>query len=76
MATLTSALDTDFTPAVGRFNVQCTGGVATLMRKNSAPAAFAPAGMVAGGQVVDNEVAGAVYRFVSFSGNPVVQADQ
>lgn len=76
MATLTSALDTDFTPAVGDFNVQATGGVATLMRKNSAPAAFSPVGAVDGAKVVSNPIAGAVYRFVSFSGSPVVQADQ
>lgn len=76
MATLTTALDAEFTPAVGDFNVQATGGVATLMRKNTAGAAFGPVGKVDGAHVVENAVAGAVYKFVSFTGTPVVQADQ
>jgi hypothetical protein len=76
MTTLTTALNAEFTPAVGNFNVQCTGGVATLQRKNSAGAAFAPCGAVDGARVVYNDVADAVYRFVDFSGTPAVQADQ
>lgn len=76
MATLTTALDTDFTPAVGDFNVQATGGVATLRRKNSSGAAFAPVGKVEGAGIVNNPIAGAVYQFTTFSGTPVVQADQ
>lgn len=35
MASLVSALDTEFTPAVGDFNVQVSTGVASLLRKNS-----------------------------------------
>jgi hypothetical protein len=78
MATLTSALETDFTPAVGDFIVQVIGGTVDLLRKNSAGAAFANIGAVTGGQIVSNPVTGAVYRF-STAGRAApqsVQADQ
>lgn len=76
MATLVSALDTEFTPAVGDFIAQSTGGQASLLRKNSAGAAFADVGIVSEAMIVDNPVAGAVYKFKRFDGAPVVQADQ
>ena len=77
MATIVSALNTEFTPAVGDFNVQVTGGSASLMRKNSSGAAFAVVGNIdSQSVVVSNPVAGAVYRLDGFSGTPVVQADQ
>ena len=41
MTTLVSALDTEFTPAVGDFNVNVPHGVATLLRKDDAGAEFA-----------------------------------
>lgn len=78
MATLVSSLDTEFTPpAATPFNVQVTGGKASLLRKNSAGAAWS--GVVAafnGAAIVDNPVAGAVYKFTDPSGTPIVQADQ
>lgn len=77
MAILVSAVDTDFTPAVGDFNVQVTNGTATLFRRNTtgaASAAVQPA--FAGAWIVSNPVAGAVFRFVATQGEPVVQADQ
>lgn len=77
MAILVSALDTDFTPAVGDFNVQATGGLATLLRKDSAGAAFAPVpGLIAGGMVCSNPIAGAVFRLSSPTSATVVQVDQ
>lgn len=77
MTTLVSALDTDFTPAVGDFNVQVTGGVATLLRKNTAGSAFAVVqSVLAGAAVCSNPVAGAVYRFSSPSSTTAVQAEQ
>ncbi len=79
MATLTSALNTEFTPAVGPFNVQSTGGSATLQRKNSSGAAWADVGAIKGAARCDNEIAGAVYKFVSpalFAADVAVQADQ
>ncbi len=77
MASLVSALDTEFTPAVGDFNVQVSSGVATLLRKNSAGVAFAVVqSVVAGAFVCSNPIAGAVYKFSAPSSSTVVQADQ
>ena len=75
MATLTAALDTEFTPAVGEFIAQATGGSANLLRKNSIGAQFAPAGQINGAVTVGNPVAGAVYKFSAPAG-VTVQADQ
>ena len=75
MATLTAALDTDFTPAAGDFIAQATGGTANLLRKNSSGAQFAPVGPINGAVTVDNPVAGAVYKFSAPTG-VTVQADQ
>lgn len=79
MTTLVSALGTEFTPTGGiPFIVQVTGGIARLDRKNTSGATWVGVGTVSSGQgfVVDNPVAGAVYRFTGISGVPVVQADQ
>jgi len=77
MASLVSALDTDFTPAVGDFNVQVSTGVATLLRKNSSGVAFSVvASAVSGAFVCSNPIAGAVYRFSAPQSTTVVQADQ
>lgn len=76
MATIATALNTEFTPAVGDFIAQSTNGDAALMRKNSAGAGFAAVGVISEAAIVDNPVAGAVYKFVAHTGNPVVQADQ
>lgn len=78
MATLTTALETDFTPAASDFNCQVTGGDAYLYRKQTTGAAWAIAGALQNGSAVtvSNPVAGAVYKFVARSGSPVVQADQ
>lgn len=77
MATLVSALNTEFTPAVGDFIAQATAGQALLMRKNSSGAAFAPVGLIdKAAVIVSNPIAGAVYQFLSANGSPVVQADQ
>lgn len=78
MAALTTALDTEFTPAVGDFNVQIAGAPATLVRKNAAGATFEPVeSAVAGSFVCSNPVAGAVYKFqTAFPGVAVVRADQ
>jgi hypothetical protein len=76
MATLVSALNTEFTPEVGSFIAQTTGGEASLLRKNSAGAAFAAVGVIEDAVIVDNPVAGAVYKFSASFGAPIVQADQ
>lgn len=77
MATLTSALNSEFTPAVGDFIVQVTNGTAILARKNTSGADFAATGsQISGAVIVSNPIAGAVYKFSAFSGNPAVQADQ
>lgn len=78
MAALTTALDTEFTPAVGDFIVQVTAGPANLLRKNAAGADFAVVQALAAGSavVVSNPVAGAVYMFTALVGTPSVRADQ
>lgn len=78
MATLVSAVNTTFTPAVGTFDVQCTGGDVRLDRRNTAGAAWAIVGNISNGQcfVVDNPVGSVQYQFVTLSGSPTVQADQ
>jgi hypothetical protein len=79
MAVLTTALDTDFTPAVGDFLVQCTGGSVQLMRKNNSGAALASCSILTNeAKTVSNPVTGAVYRFAKVHPNttPVVSADQ
>ena len=78
MTTLTTALNTTFTPAAGAFIVQCTGGNAQLERRGSSSASWAIVGVVANGLAsnIDNPVAAADYRFTGLSGTPSVQADQ
>ena len=76
MATIASALDTEFTPAAGDFIAQATGGTALLVRKDSAGAAFADVALIDKAVVVSNPIAGAVYKFQTRYGSPVVQADQ
>ena len=79
MATLTTALDTEFTPAVGDFIVQCTGSPANLLRKNvTGLTDFAVVGTLMPGaaSIVSNPVAGAVYKFTAVSGTPSVSANQ
>lgn len=78
MATLTTALATAFTPAVGDFNVQVTGASVRLERRNTSGAAWALVGVIEPNEckVVSNPIAAADYRFVSVGGSPVVQADQ
>ena len=78
MAALVTALDTEFTPAVGDFNVQVTGAPATLVRKNVAGATFAPVeAPIAGSFICSNPIAGAVYKFQSsLPGTSTVRADQ
>lgn len=78
MATLTSALNTVFTPSTGTFNVQASGGNAQLERRNTSGAAWCAAGIMISGQayVVDNSVSATEYRFVALTGTPTVQADQ
>lgn len=77
MAALTTADDTEFTPAVGDFIAQSTGAAATLLRKNASGAAFASAGRLTPGQavIVNNPIAGAVYKFAAEAG-AAVRADQ
>jgi hypothetical protein len=79
MALLTAALDTNFTPAVGDFLIQVTGGSVQLVRRNSAGAAWALVQSVTNqALVVSNPVAGADYKFTAtqIPTTAVVQADQ
>lgn len=77
MATLVTALNTEFTPAVGDFNAQATGGMAILERKQTSGAAWGEAGRIHNaGVVVENPISGAVYRFRADVAGVAVQADQ
>jgi hypothetical protein len=78
MATLVSAVDTEFTPSIGDFVVQCTGGTASLLRRQTSGAAWVRVGEVTSQQAlaVYNPVAGVEYKFTTVAGTPVVQADQ
>lgn len=78
MATLTSSLNTEFTPSAGDFIVQCSSGVAELQRRGASGAPWVSAGVISGNNapIVSNPVAGAQYKFVAVAGTPVVQADQ
>jgi hypothetical protein len=78
MALIASALNTDFTPAIGDFIAQADGGTVMLLRRNAAGAPFAQCGTIAPGQavVVANPVAGAVYRAEATLGSPTFRADQ
>jgi len=79
MASLTTALETEFTPAAGDFIVQCTKAPATLLRKNvTGLADFASVGTLMPGDalICSNPVAGAIYKFTALSGTPRVSADQ
>lgn len=75
MANLTTAYATPFTPAVGSFNVQVTGGSAELMRRNNAGAAWAPVEVLGpGAYVIDNPIAGALYKFTAPPGGTTAAA--
>jgi len=77
MPTLVSALNTEFTPAVGDFLAQASGGSALLERRQTVGAAFVSLGPIHNaGVIVSNPVAGAIYRFTAAIGTPTVQADQ
>ena len=78
MTTLVTALDTIFTPSVGVFSAQVTGGSAYLYRRQTDGAAWAIVGVLRTdlAVVVDNPVADADYKITTASGSPVVQADQ
>ena len=77
MATLTTALDTIFNPAIGTVYIQVNGGKAVLERRNTSGAVFAPVGIVSGAMDFDHRVAGAAYKFTTPSnGSVTVQADQ
>lgn len=78
MATLTSSLNTEFTPAASDFIAQSTGGDVALLRKNTSGAVFTQVGILSAGvsYICANPVAGAVYKALSANGNPTFQADQ
>ena len=72
----TTALDTEFTPAVGEFIAQATVADAVLLRKGASAAAFVYAGTILKDTAVNvsNPIAGAVYKFAAGSG-ATVRAD-
>lgn len=81
MATLTSTLGASFTPAVGDFHVQVTGGQCQLVRRNSSGAAWALAqSLPPGTYVVTNSIAGTDYMVTSAAPvggtQPIIQVDQ
>lgn len=86
MALLTGSdvLGTAFTPEVGTFLVQATGGVAGLERRQTSGSAWARIqptldGTSSQGSAfnVDNPIAGVQYRFFALGGTtPIVRADQ
>lgn len=76
MATLTTAVNTVFTPAAGDFIVQIPSNDVTLERRNTSGAAWVPVGpKMSGALVISNPVAGTEYRFTTI-GSTTVQADQ
>ena len=77
MAALVTTLATDFTPAVGDFIVQVTGGTATLTRRNVTGATTGVVGYLNSGDSVicSNPIAGAVYQLISSNG-ATARADQ
>lgn len=78
MAVISSALNTDFTPALGDFIATVDGGTVMLMRRNASGQPLAQCGLIRPGEavIVSNPVAGAVYQALPQSGNPVFRADQ
>jgi hypothetical protein len=78
MAQIASAVNTAFTPAVGDFIIQCSGGAVGLQRRNAAAAEWVDVGQISSGEapIVSNPIAGADYRFIAIVGTPVVRADQ
>lgn len=76
MATIASALNTSFTPAVGDFIVSITSGNANLMRRNTSTSPWALVTPISNGAlIVSNPIAAADYMFQS-NNAAVVQADQ
>jgi predicted benzoate:H+ symporter BenE len=80
MAILTTTLASIFTPNVGDFRIQCTGGGAALQSRPAADADWANEAVLSAGEtkLVFNAIAGTSYRFVIGSpADPVsVRADQ
>jgi hypothetical protein len=79
MATITTALDTSFTPSSGDFNIEVVRGAIVLKRRNTPSAEFAfVAELKAGSHIISNPVAGADYIMVRADSmvTPVVQVDQ
>lgn len=79
MASLATAVDTEFTPSAGDFIAQVTGAGAALLRKNASGVSdWAVVGSLPAGSavVVANPVAGAVYKFSALGALTVVRADQ
>ena len=76
MALLAGAPGVPFTPIVGYFTAQATGGSATLLRRGAAGAEPAVAGHIQSGQAVDvnNAVAGQIWEFSAPPG-ATVRAD-
>lgn len=76
MAIICSALNTEFTPAVGDFHVQ-TVGEANLMRKNASGTGFILVDTIRGRALIcSNPIASTVYRFDAVSLSPTVEAAQ
>lgn len=78
MAQIASAVNTAFTPAVGDFIVQVTGGVVGLQRRAVSGAAWVEVGTITANDapIVSNPIDGAQYQFVTVVGTPTVRADQ
>ena len=78
MATLSTALNTPFTPASGTFGLQVTGGAIRLEKRGTSGAAWAKVAEIyaENAALIDNPIAGADYRMIAIAGSPVVQADQ
>ncbi len=85
MTTLATAVDVEFTPSKESFSVQVSGGTVLLYKKQTAGAAWVETRGGAIGRVnsnlglgvgVVNDNIGAVYKLVTHTGTPVVQADE
>ena len=76
MAVIASAQNTVFTPAVGPFVIQVSGGNADLLRRVSATAAWVNVAANFTSINVDNPIAGVQFMVTSNRPLAVVEADQ
>ena len=69
MTTLVTAVNTEFTPAAGIFEIRVSTGQVQLGKKITGDTVFGSVGIFgAGSALVDNPSSGAVYMFLPYAG--------